>query len=524
MSQPAIDASDSASIPETLQSRAPNKNVLLAAKGGGITFAGKLFTYICRFVITLLLARLLGAEQYGLYNLALTAITVTAALAAFGLDSALVRYIAMFARRRDDAGLWGVLQIGLSVTTILSVLLSAGLFILAEPIAQGIFHEPRLAPLLRVAGLIVPFLTLSNTIAAATQGFKRMQYATIARDILQPLLRLTLVVGLTLVGMSAAGAVAVFGIAVGAASLLLLYFLNKLFLLRRPLREGRRDTHEVLRFSIPVFLSDLMTTFRENIQTLILGALNTATSVGIFAVVNQINMVGSMFQSAIATASRPIISELYDQGEWQQMGRMYQTTTKWTFTVNLPLFLTAVLFSEPILSIFGKSFVAGSTALALLAWAIMADISTGMCGIILDMTGHTTLKLVNAITRLVLSLVLSFLLIPPWGVVGAAAATLIVVAFVNLLRLLQVFFLFRYLPYNKSFAKPLAAGVATLSVVLLVSRWFPDQGGIASTASQVVILFVVYTATILLLGLSAEDRAVLGHLRKRMSPRKGQKK
>lgn len=515
---------DTSSIGEIIAPQANERNMLQAAKGGGITFAGKLFTFACRLAITFLMARFLGAGQYGLYNLALTALTVAAALAAFGLDTALVRYIAMFARRDDSASVWGTLQIGLGLTMGLSLLIGGGLFGLAGTIATEIFHEPRLAPLLRLAAVVVPFLTLSNVLASATQGFKKMQYATVARDVAQPLIRLVLIVVLVAAGASAAGALAVYGIAVAASAIMLLHFLHrKLFSLRRPLREARRETRQILGFSAPVFLSDLMTTFRDNVQTLLLGALSTITSVGIFAVASQMNMVGSMFQSAIAVASRPIIAELFDQGDRAQLGRMYQTTTKWVVTANLPMFLTLVLFPAEILSIFGRSFVAGSTALVLLACAIMADVSTGQCGIILDMTGHTMWKLVNSIVRLALSLGLSVLLIPHWGVVGAAASTLLVVSTINIMRMFQVFFLFGLLPYNLTFVKPLVAGLAALLVVLVLGRWWP--AGMLYTALQIVILFAVYAGAILLLGLAPEDRAVLGRLRKHMRAkvRRGEK-
>lgn len=516
MSSTAFDTGEHAHRVDVQQHHVAEQHMLATAKGGGITFGGKLFTFGCRFVMTLVLARQLGAEQYGLYNLALTSLTVAAALAVFGLDSALVRYIAIFQRRRDEQGVWGTLQIGLGITAILSLLLGFGLFMFATPIAEGIFDQPQLAALLRIVSIVVPFLALSNVLASATQGFKKMQYATLARDIVQPLIRLMLIVGLVMIGLNPAAALIIFGIAISTSAGLLLYFLHKVFGLIRPPQAGRRDTKQILSFSIPVFLSDLMTTFRENIQTLLLGAMSTVANVGVFAVANQINQVGSMFQSAIATAARPIISELYDQGEYAQMGRVYQTTTKWTVTANLPLFLTMLLFPEPILAIFGKSFVSGTTALILVATAIMADISTGMCGNILDMTGHTGLKLFNSIIRLAMSLVLSVLLIPDYGVVGAALVALIVVATVNVLRLVQVFVLFRLLPYDASFIKPLGAATMALLVVLVLKQWLPSSASLLTVTLQIALLFSVYGSVILLLGLSADDRLVLGRVRRRL--------
>jgi O-antigen/teichoic acid export membrane protein len=47
--------------------------MLLTAKGGSVLLFGRLVTYVARFAITFVLARLMGAENYGLYNLAISA-------------------------------------------------------------------------------------------------------------------------------------------------------------------------------------------------------------------------------------------------------------------------------------------------------------------------------------------------------------------------------------------------------------------------------------------------------------------
>jgi O-antigen/teichoic acid export membrane protein len=298
--------------------------------------------------------------------------------------------------------------------------------------------------------------------------------------------------------------------------LMLLYFLNRLFPLKRPLRTARRDAREMLRFSLPVYLTNLIGIFGGNIKTILLGTLNTVTNVGIFSVASQINMIGQMFHEGIATASAPIVSELYDRGEREQLGRFYQTVTKWTFTLNLPLFLAVLLFPVPILSIFGQSFVGGAKALTILAWANLANTGTGICGMVLNMTGYTSLKLVNSLVTFVLTLGLNILLIPRWGLMGAATASLAAAVTINLFRLSEVFILFRLLPYNVSFAKPVAAGLVTLAVVWGMRQLFPTEANLVCTAMNTILLFVVYVGMILLLGLSQEDRAVLAHLRRRV--------
>jgi O-antigen/teichoic acid export membrane protein len=262
-----------------------------------------------------------------------------------------------------------------------------------------------------------------------------------------------------------------------------------------------------------------MTTFNENIQMLLLGALYTVTSVGVYGIAKQINIFGHMIHIAVMTTARPIVAELFDRGDRDQMRRLYQTTTKWTFTANLPLFLILCVFPAQILSVFGESFAQGAPALILLAAASMVDVSTGMCGAILDMTGHTRLKLINNIVRLLLAVGVSMFLIPRWGPIGAATAAFVVVLITNLLRVLQVLFLFRLQPYNSSYAKPLAAGAIALVTAVLVGSLVGDVPTLPVVAGQSMLLVVVYIGMILGLGLSGEDRQILAHLRRRLGTR-----
>jgi O-antigen/teichoic acid export membrane protein len=495
----------------------PDRNILTAAKGGGIIFAGNLFQHGSRFIIAFLMARLLGSDQLGLTNITLSAAFITASLASLGLPAAMMRYIPVFSSRRDEAGLWGTLQIGIGLTALLSVFTSLGLFLLAEPIAERLFHDSRLVPLLQIISLVISFLALSEVFAAASRGFKAMQYAVLGQNIAQPAIRLVLIVILAItVGLNAEKALVAFSLAVITAFFILLYFLGRLFSLKRPLRAARRDTGEILRFSLPVYLSGLVSTFGSNIQAILLGALSTVANVGVFAVASQINLVGQMFHSSIVTASAPIVSELYERGEQEQMGRLYQAVTKWTFTLNLPLFLIVLLFPEPILSIFGKSFVGGATALTILAWANLVRTGTGICGAVLDMTGNTTLKMVNSLVTFGLTLGLNILLIPHWGLVGAAIAALIAATVVNLLRLTEVFVLFRLLPYNLSFVKPIVAGLSTLAVAVGLRLLFAHSLNLIGFVISVVVILAVYAGAILILGLSQEDRMVLARVGERV--------
>ncbi|RKY68676.1 MAG: hypothetical protein DRQ24_11485, partial [Candidatus Latescibacterota bacterium] len=255
-----------AKVPGKIPSVEPDQGILTAAKGGGIVFIGRLFQYGSRFLIALLTARLLGAEQLGLCSLALSAVFITSNLASLGLTAAMVRYVSLFANRRDTDRLWGTLQTGLGLTAVTSTLMGLGLFALADPIAEQLFHEPELIPLLQIISLAIPFVASSDIIVATAQGFKNMEYGVIGNNVSRPIIRLLLLLVLAIVGLNASKAMIAFTIAAVITFFLLLYLLNNLFPLKQPLRTARRNVKEMLRFSLPLYLSNLIQTFGGNIQ------------------------------------------------------------------------------------------------------------------------------------------------------------------------------------------------------------------------------------------------------------------
>jgi O-antigen/teichoic acid export membrane protein len=490
--------------------------VLTAAKGGGILFGSTIIAYAVRFVIGIVLARALGSEQYGLYSISLSAATLVAGLTMLGMTAALVRYVPLFASRRDEAGLWGTLQIGIGIPTALSLLLALGLFALAAPVANLIFDEPQLTTPLRVISLAVPFLTLGNALSAATRGFKKMQYTAIGRDIAQPVAKLLLIVPLAIAGMTAVQALAAHTVSVIVVVILLVYFLNGLFRLWRPLGTAQRHTRDIFRFSLPLYLSRLIKTFRGNIQTVLLGALSSVTSVGIFTVVGQVNMVGGMFHNSIVAVSSPIVSDLHSRGQREELARFYRTMTKWTLTLNLPFFLIVLIFPEPVLSIFGEDYVSGILALLILAWGNLISAGTGICGVVLNMTGNSTWSLINTVVLSVLLIGLNVWLIPLWGVVGAAVASLASIALINLMRLTEVFVLLRLWPYDRSFLKPILAAVDAGLAAWIAGKLVHVGANLLYLILGAALIFVVYLGVLLMLGLSAQDRMVLAHIGRRL--------
>lgn len=488
------------------------RNVLVAAKGSGFLAGGSLFEFATRFLIALLLARMLGAGDYGLYVIAISVATVFSGVAALGLDDAMVRYVAILAGRKDRAGVWGTIQIGLGVSAVLGVVLGASLFVLAAPIAEGLFDEPELTGLLRLFAVVVPFLTISNALAGIARGFHRMDYTAVAENVVMSVVRLALLaaVAVAMQGMNVYAASIVFGISDVAATITFVVLLNREFpVIGARLPPAQRRPREIFAFSIPLWLSGLLRQFRRNIQTLLLGASRNSASVGVFSIVDKVNLVGHIALLSLFIAVKPTLARLHDRGDHAGLSHLYVTTTRWALTLTVPFFLVSVLYPEAILVVFGDSFTVGASALVVMAFAELVNAGTGICGPVIDMTGHTRVKLVNSVILTVLLIGCNALFIPAWGVLGSALAFLVGTTVFNLLCVVQAWYLERLWPFDRTFWKPVVAGSAALAAGFGLLEAFPVGRDTVAGIVQGAVVCLLYLGLLLVFRLPGEEVLVL---------------
>jgi len=194
------------------------KNISLVAKGGGVTFVGKLFTNVIRLVLAILLARILGTTQLGYYSLALSTGNIAMGIALFGLDAAIIRFIAVHAARKDDESTWESIQVGIGLSLFLSTIIGIALYALSFFFAEHVFNNSDLAPYLQLISVFIPLLVVNDQLFNALRGFKEFNLSVLAQYIYQPITRLLIVGVLLIVGLNARTAIISYGLATLTAS------------------------------------------------------------------------------------------------------------------------------------------------------------------------------------------------------------------------------------------------------------------------------------------------------------------
>jgi O-antigen/teichoic acid export membrane protein len=148
-----------------------------------------------------------------------------------------------------------------------------------------------------------------------------------------------------------------------------------------------------------------------------------------------------------------------------------------------------------VLSIFGEGFTEGAIVLVLFAFAQFTNSAVGPSGYLLMMSDHQYLTLANQLGSGVLNALLNYILILQFGFIGAAVATAMTLTSINLIRVSQVWYIEGIQPYNRSFYKPIFAGLASAVALFITSLTFDGYilllvGGVAGAFCFVSILYL----------------------------------
>lgn len=486
------------------------------AKGAGVLLGGRLFGRGISFAVQIVLGRLLGPALFGLYAIGWNVFLLLGLTASLGLEHGVVRYAAPL-WAGDRAGARSLARRALGLSLLAATAASLALYLAAPALAE-LFRKPELVTVLEGFAVGVLFLSLLRVAAATTRASQRMQFSVAVEDLGQPLLHLGLVALLFALGWRLAAS-----IWAAVVSYLLAASLALLVLARLLRGAGGAPTTAIpspatlLRFSVPTATAGLLAVFIVWSDRLLVGYFLSAAETGIYQAASQVSILFHLLLSSFTGMFAPMIASLHHQGQTARLGELFRVTTKWGLYVGLPVFLVVAGLPEDVLvTLLGRDFAAGATPMVVLSTAQLLNLATGAVGMLLIMCGFQRRWLALSGVALVANVLLNLALIPRFGLLGAATATLIAVAMLFLGGLVVVRRALGLWPYDRRYGKGMvaalvaAAGVLGVRLLLPVSPWW--RLGLA--AGLAAGLFV---AVLLLLGLDREDREFLHRLRRRLA-------
>jgi O-antigen/teichoic acid export membrane protein len=352
-----------------------------------------------------------------------------------------------------------------------------------------------------------------------------MAYSALINEVFQPALRVGLAcLAVLALGFGLTGVLGAYLLPIWLSPILAYhYFVGTFPDIRNrgvsPISEKRR----FLDFSVPMLFVQFFGLWATSIDTLMLGHFMASREVGVYSAAQRTALVGNLIFISFNSIFAPIAADLHNRRELRLLGLYYKTVTKWMFTLSLPVYLILIVGADSFLLIFGREFVRGRSSLVALSLGWIGYSVTNSASSMLAMSGRQKLRVINMTGLLGLTLLLNVILIPRYGMPGAALAISISLSLFGLAELGQVYLLLKIHPFRKDFLKPLAAG----GVAFLLSSlaWKAILGAVASGLAGLLLgalLFLgVYGGLIWLAGLQPEDKVVLKGAGKKIFGRDG---
>lgn len=471
--------------------------------GASLNVVGNVVSKVLGFLFTLLLTRWLGVYLYGLFAFGQTVVGSILLFANFGSDLSVVRFLSA---NRDDPGFQRrVLGLSYLTTLVASTLVGVGVFVLAPTITRYTLDDPTFTPVLRAFTLVVPFVALSRISMNSFQGLEMPAYQTLVK-VLRPLSRLLFVGIAVLLGASILGvtvAVAAAGLALFVVSLALLVRRTGLSPRFAPSRDELVEYYD---YSAPLTLSRAGSLLYNRVDIFMVGIFLASSDVAVYNVSMLLAGVIVMPLAGFNQLFPPVASRLYGDGDYETLESVYQVVTRWSITACLIIAAPLFLYRREVLAVFGEGFPAGAAVLVFFAVGQLVNAFSGPSNDLLTMTDHQYVVLVNHWGFGVLNVVLNYLFIQEFGMVGAALATASVLAMVNVTRLVEVRLLEGLFPYSAKLWKPLVA-VAVAAAVMTAAGYF--LSGIPLVVVGTGVGGVAYLAALYAFGIELKDRRLV---------------
>ncbi len=459
-----------------------------------------------------LVARLFGPATLGVYYLAATMIEVANALSVSGFSDGVLMFASRSVGTAGEPGAEDRLYRAIANGFLFTVGISAVLVLLAyvggPELLLRRYPQPGLLDAVQVMAWSLPLIGIPTIVIAATKALLVMRWDAILLGFVRPVLLIALALVAWLADAGLEGLVWGFVATQGLVAVISLFVFGRYFSWTRLLRElfRFRLQKELAWFALPQNLNMTFNQLIGNLDLMMLGAFGFAPeALGFYGMASQIARQVRQAKLAFSTAYAPVIARYHGQGNRAALCESFTTVARWTTIIGLPVALAAGVVREDLLRVFHPSFTGDSTFMLLLLVAPVLSCSFGLAGNIVVMTGHSLWNLMNSVAVAGLNLLLLWLLVPRFGMLGAALASLTAGAAITVAQLVEAAKLVDARLVWRDVYKPFAAGAGALAAVLLLGLFGLDAS-LPGRIAMAVAAVAVFAGLLRFQGLDPRDR------------------
>ena len=327
-----------------------------AANVATYVLIGKILTFIMLGVALILVTRILGPSQYGIYTLAAAFSGIFGALGYFGIGTALNKFISEYTEKNRKEDVDAVVSNSLYAIVASGVAIALLCVLFSSTISQYVFHTTSLTLLVDVIAVYIASVILFGALYDTLLGFGSGKHIAVI-SVIQAVFQSAISVALALEGLGALAPM--IGMVVGAAA----GFIAGLYIIVRYnkvkfTRPSGKIIRMILRFGMPVAMSTIVGSLASNVALIFVGYFVLPSIIGNIGITSKTSTLVSILLDSISFALLPAFSAvLVNKKLSRHIGKIYSYAVYLGVALVGPLLFYMAVFSSPFSNfVFGSSY------------------------------------------------------------------------------------------------------------------------------------------------------------------------
>lgn len=445
-------------------------------------------TQLIGFIQFPIITKSIGASSYGIFSIISTTISLLTPFAVIGIRSSIIRFLAAEKNksiiRNDFASLYTLVFVN-------GLILSAILFLFANLIATEIMNDVSAAFFVKIAAILI----LLYAIFDVSIAFFRSRHSLGLQAIFvlfNTLLQFTLIVLFINFHMDLTGvilALVISGLVMNITSLVIII---KKYGFAIP---NFKNVIRYIKWGLPLTPNAILFWIINISDRYMVSFFMGLTSAGIYSAAYTIGNYTSFLLSPIGLVLYPNIIKSYDEGKYEETRKYFKYSLKYLMMITIPAAFGLSVLAQPILRILtSQEFITGSIIIPIIAASAIFFCIYQISIYIIHITNKTYITFRLLIIAAIINIGLNFLLIPIWGIIGAAIATL---AAYLILGILAIIITRKYFKFDLSL--PFIGKCILSSIVMGTCVWLINPKSllvlIISIIAGALIYFIVLFLT-----------------------------
>lgn len=445
-------------------------NELKQISRGAIIASAGLFVsqYLLSPLIGILNTRILGAHQYGLFSLASGIIAIFASFPLMGMHDGMIKFLPSYLSAGEISKVKGLFFFAWRVLSAVGALFVVLCVLSTRHVSTVIYDEPEMQVILYSVAIVVLLNNYQYLFASLFASLRDITRRTLIKYIYPNVTKLIILIAVFFLNAGLPGVIA----AVLASALMQVamgfVYSRRLFpaLYDReiPANFTAPDKKAFMAFSLPLYMTLFVDILFQQTDGLMIGYFSDAKHVGIYEVAFRVTPFILFPMGGMSQVFQPILSESFATGQLRKVGELYRSVTKIVTMLTVPILISILTFAEELLSIFGPEFRQGASCLMILSVGFFVQAATGHTTALVVLSGRPRWLLMNNTAAMLVNILLNYILIQKYNIIGAALATAISISLSNLAQLAMVYRLLGFHPYTASYWKIILAAAAGGSV------------------------------------------------------------